>query len=762
MDLPKLSLLLSLFFLPSLQLPPSQTQTLLQLRKQLEYPAPLSAWSTPAADLCSLSSPQANITCDNNAVTGITIFGGAAAALPRPNSFDGHPSPPQTLSQNFSIDSLIATLSRLNNLRTLTLISLQIWGPLPAKIHRLQSLQFLDLSWNFLYGSVPPTLPRIVSLRTLKLDSNFFNGSFPNWLHSFSNLSSLSIARNFLTGSLPSSLQRVPTLTDVNLSGNLISGKVSDLSSLSRLTWLDLSSNLFDSELPELPAGVTAALLGNNSFSGRIPDRFAGLDRLRILDLSSNSLAGPIPGGIFALPEVNSINLSSNTLSGSIPERLICDARLVSVDISNNRLIGALPPCLRSSSVKSAGNCLSGSLRDQHSGEYCVEAARDQKNSRGKGAGVLIGAVAGIAVAVAVLAFGFVVLCRQYCLRGSSEQHLLHKAAPENSVSGYTAELLTNARFISDAAKLAASPPHRLFSLDELNAATGSFDELALMGEGSTGKMYKGRLESGARVVVRCLTVSRRYTIRNLRLRLDLLSKLRHPHLVCLLGHCIESQGKDESGANNVYLVYEYVPNGNYCAHLSETDREKALEWSDRLAIVTGVAKAVHFLHTGVIPGFFSNRLKTINILLNEHRIGKLSDYGLSVVAQELDKERDGLKTWQTKNLEDDVYSFGLILLESLIGPSVCKLNESFLHNEIVSLGSPEGQRRMVDRTVLATSCQESLSIVVSLTINCISAESSTRPSFEDILWNLQYAAQVQATSNGGSDPRTGKTMLSP
>lgn len=77
-----------------------------------------------------------------------------------------------------------------------------------------------------------------------------------------------------------------------------------------------------------------------------------------------------------------------------------------------------------------------------------------------------------------------------------------------------------------------------------------------------------------------------------------------------------------------------------------------------------------------------------------------------------------------------------------------------------VSLGNPDGQRRIVDPAVLASCSQESLSIVISLTINCISPESSTRPSFEDVLWNLQYAAQVQSTSQ--VDPRTGKTIQSP
>ncbi|MED6126012.1 hypothetical protein PIB30_074254, partial [Stylosanthes scabra] len=64
----------------------------------------------------------------------------------------------------------------------------------------------------------------------------------------------------------------------------------------------------------------------------------------------------------------------------------------------------------------------------------------------------------------------------------------------------------------------------------------------------------------------------------------------------------------------------------------------KALKWSNRLAILIGVAKAVHFLHTGVIPDCFENQLKTRNILLDEHRIPKLSDYGIAIIREEIDK----------------------------------------------------------------------------------------------------------------------------
>lgn len=68
------------------------------------------------------------------------------------------------------------------------------------------------------------------------------------------------------------------------------------------------------------------------------------------------------------------------------------------------------------------------------------------------------------------------------------------------------------------------------------------------------------------------------------------------------------------------------------------------------------------------------------------------------------------------------------------------------------ALHSQDGRKRIVEPVVLATCSQESLSIVITIMNKCISPDSS-RPSFEDVLWNLQYATQVQATADG--DQRT-------
>ncbi|OVA15411.1 Protein kinase domain [Macleaya cordata] len=738
------------------QLQSSQTQVLQQLRKHLEYPKPLEVWNDYSGDLCNIqSSLQLSLVCEDNSVTELKIMGEGTDKV---SKFDGFPILNQTLSSDFSIDSFFTTLSRLTNLKALSLISLGIWGPLSDKIHRLYSLESLDLSANFLYGSIPPKISAMAKLQILTLDGNFFNDTVPNWFDSLYNLTILSLKNNQLKGPFPFSICKIKTLTALALSHNNISGKLPNLGSLTSLHVLDLRENQIDSELPVMPKGLVTVLLSKNSFDGEIPEEYGELNQLQHLDLSFNFLQRTPPASLFSLPNISYLNLASNMLSGSLPYRLDCGGVLGYVDISTNKLTGGLPSCLRTTSdkrvIKVGGNCLSVDTQHQHPESYCENVRIKKESGSGvKAIVVLIGVIIGIVIFMALLAFGLLILFRRYCQRGSSEQHLLPKAVQENSITGFSSELLANARFISQAAKLGTQgvPTYRLFSIEELKEATNNFDQSTFLGEGSIGKIYKGKLENGTYVAIRCLALFKRDSIRNLKLRLDLLSKLRHPHLVCLLGHCIDGGERDDSTVNRVFLIYEYVPNGSLHTYISE-DSEKILKWSERLAVLIGIAKAVHFLHTGIIPGFLNNRLKANNILLDEHRIAKLSDYGLSIITKEIDKLEVGLKLQMTK-IEDDVYSFGFILLEMLVGPTAARRGESYLLNEMASFSSQDSRRRIVDPVVLSTCSQESLSIVISITNKCISTESSTRPSFEDVLWNLQYASQVQATADGDQRP---------
>ncbi|XP_024986667.1 probable inactive leucine-rich repeat receptor-like protein kinase At3g03770 isoform X2 [Cynara cardunculus var. scolymus] len=737
------------------QLQATQTQLLIQLRKHLEYPLQLSNWENFNGDFCNLDSdPQVTIKCEGNSVTEIKIMGDK---LSKVSDFHGYAVKNQTLSETFSVDSLVVTLARLNTLRVLSLVSLGIWGPLPDKIHRLSSLELLDMSSNFMFGSIPNEISRLVKLHTLTLDGNFFNESIPNWLDSLSNLTILSLKNNRLKGQFPSSICKTTTLTDIALSHNNLTGELPDLSALSVLHLLDLRENGFDSELPLLPRGVTTVLLSKNSLKGQIPEEFGELDRLQHLDLSFNSLTGSPPSALFSLPNISYLNLASNMLNGPLHDISKCGDNLGFVDISSNRLTGRLPSCLDTNSsnkrvVKFNGNCLFGDNQQQNLDSICKEASLKKNRSWGSAVWIIIGVIGLVVILLVIIAFVRLFFRKRHHQREIiTLQHTVPKVIQDSLPSGISSEVLANARVISEASKLGTqvAPSSRVFSIEELAGATDNFSATMFLGEGSIGKLYRGRLENGSYIVIRSLSLFKKYSIRNLKVRLDLLSKLRHPHLVGFLGYCINEEGLEDYTSSRVFLVHEYISNGNFRTHLSECSPNLVLKWSDRLAILIGIAKAVHFLHTGVIPASSSNRLRTNNILLDEHRIAKLSDYGMSIITEELEQfEVLFPLSLILSKLADDVYDFGFILLETLVGPIVTGKGESFLLNEMKSFGSQDGRQRIVDPIVLTTCSQESLSIVISITNKCISPEPANRPSFEDMLWNLQYAAQVQATAD--------------
>ncbi|KAK1271883.1 putative inactive leucine-rich repeat receptor-like protein kinase [Acorus gramineus] len=734
-----------------------QTQVLQQLRKHLEFPKVLDAWNS-SADICfTPPSPSLSVTCEGNTVTGLRITGDKLAKV---SSFEGFSVPDQTLSQDFSVDSFVTTLTRLTNLKVVILVSLGIWGPLPDKIHRLYSLQVLDLSSNFFYGSIPPKIAAMTMLQTLTLDGNSFNGTVPNWFDTLSNLTIVSLKSNRLTGTLPRSIGRIKSLTVLALSGNRISGSLPDLRGLASLNVLDLRDNNLNSMLPQMPKEIVNILLSKNSLSGVIPKQFGELNMLQHVDLSSNFLHGTPPEALFSLPNISYLNLASNMLNSSLPSRLKCGSQLGFVDLSTNLLTGGLPSCLQSNSnkriVKFGGNCLSIDPQHQHKENYCKNAETDKKVSKGRHAILMIAVIAVASVVVVLFFVLFFILCRRNLKSAIAKQRLIPKRVAENAPTGFSSELLANAMYISQAMKLGpqVTPMHRVFTLEELKEATHKFDQSAYIGEGSVGKLYKGRLENGTYVAIRCLALYKRYSVRNFKLRLDMLSKLRHPHLVCLLGHCIEG-APDGSSVDQVFLVYEYMPSGNLRSNLSESSPEKILKWSERLAVLIGVAKAVHFLHTGIIPGLSNNQLKTSNILLDEHRMAKLSDYGLSIIMEEINKNQakaDGHKSspWESRKVEDDVYGFGFIILETLAGSRISEKDAVLLDEMAAStFSSQDWCKQIVDPMVLSTSSQESLSTVIAIAGKCVSSNPSSRPSIEDVLWNLQYAAQVQASADG-------------
>lgn len=357
-----LLLLLLLPLLSESQLTSSESRTLLEIQKHLQDPPILRSW-TNSTNFCYLpSSPSFKILCFKGHVTELTVTGNRTVKL----------------RGRFSTDSLFTVLTKLSNLKTLSLVSLGISGPLPTKIIRLSSsLQSLNLSSNFISGKIPKEISSLRNLRSLVLANNLFNGSVP------------------------------------------------DLRGLSNLRELDLGGNKLGPEVvPSLASNLITVSLKNNSFGSKIPEQIKKLNKLQSLDLSSNKFIGSIPRFLFSLPSLQNLSLAQNLLSGSLPNSSLCSSKLRILDVSRNLLTGKLPSCFSSKNqtLLFTFNCLSvngsPSAKYQRPVSFCENEAKQavaavksdtkdqEKKEEDKGIelGLVIGIIIGVILVSVVLA----------------------------------------------------------------------------------------------------------------------------------------------------------------------------------------------------------------------------------------------------------------------------------------------------------------------------------------------------------------------
>eukprot|EP00258_Populus_trichocarpa_P040083 XP_024456102.1 probable LRR receptor-like serine/threonine-protein kinase At1g14390 isoform X1 [Populus trichocarpa] len=710
------------------QLAPSETRILFQVQQLLEYPQVLQGWNN-WTNFCYLPpSPSLKVVCSNSHVTELTVVGNKSSSSASPSS------PKQnTLSDNFSIDAFFTTLTNLSNLKVLSLVSLGLWGPLPTKINRFWSLQALNISYNFIHGQIPQD---ILSLK---------------------NLTSLVLAHNLLNGTVP------------------------DLRSLVLLQELNLGGNHLGPTFPSLGNNLVTIILKNNSLRSVIPSAIKKFNQLQQLDISSNKLIGPIPPALFSLPSLQYLDLAQNQLSGALPTNISCSVKLQFVDISHNILIGKLPSCIASNTstrtVISSWNCLSGGKNAsyQHPYSFCNKEAlavkppaksKEDKSSTIK-LGIVLGIVGGVLGIAGVLGLLiFVIIRRSKTVAADDHVYSIFDGSVTSKrsvASKKSVRRAVDSRRVPQTMRSAAIglPPYRVFTLEEMEDATNNFDPLNFIGEGSQGQLYKGCLIDGSVVLVKCVKLKQKNLPQSMIQQIEVLSKLRHLHLVSILGHTIVTYQDHSSTAGTVFVVLEHVSNGSLRDYLADERKREMLRWPQRMAIIIGVARGIQFLHTGVAPGIFGNNVKIENVLLDDTLTAKLSDYKIplpSKVGSESPLNgQDAFNINSSENAEkEDVYQLGVILLQVITGKLVTSnraLDELRIQLEKGLAEAPSKLQALVDPSTRGTFAYESLKTAAEMAINCLNKESRTRPSIEDVLWNLQYSIQIQEgwTSTSGN-----------
>eukprot|EP00249_Psilotum_nudum_P009906 c22225_g1_i3 orf=423-1952(+) len=291
----------------------------------------------------------------------------------------------------------------------------------------------------------------------------------------------------------------------------------------------------------------------------------------------------------------------------------------------------------------------------------------------------------------------------------------------------------------------------RNFSLKELEKATNFFSSEYVVGSGAFGLVYKAVLDSCEVVAIKRARQESYQDSNEFQNEVKFLSKMRHKHLVNLIGFC-EERGEQ-------MLVYEYMPNGSLLDHLVG-HMGMPLTWRQRVQIAVGVAKGIAYLHDGCSPPIIHGDIKPSNILLDCDYVAKVSDFGLSkngpaVADSHISTQVKGMPDYldpqnclsYQPSTPSDVYSFGIILLQLLSAKPVVDHSRNHSEFNIVNWARNSIEQGRVedilDPRLLAQPYNRHILLEMGrIGLLCASENLKARPTTSMISHQLEIALQ--------------------
>ncbi|KAL1220937.1 LRR receptor-like serine/threonine-protein kinase IOS1 [Cardamine amara subsp. amara] len=474
--------------------------------------------------------------------------------------------------------------------------------------------------------------------------------------------------------------------------------------------WSGVNCSDIENEQPK----IISLNLSGSSLTGEILEFISDLTNLEVLDLSNNSLTGSVPEFLAEMSTLKLINLSGNELNGSIPTPLLDRVRRGSISLSIDG---------------NTGLCSSGS---------CATTKKKKKNT------VVVPVVASL-VSVFLIGAGIVTFL---ILKRKKRSKL-----PLNPNSGTgTTPLHTRSQNGYESPVIAKN---RKLTYSDVVKITNNFERI--LGRGGFGVVYYGVLDNEP-VAVKMLTESTALGYKQFKAEVELLLRVHHKDLTCLVGYCEEG--------DKMSLIYEYMANGDLKEHLSGKRGPSILTWEGRLRIAAESAQGLEYLHNGCKPQIVHRDIKTTNILLNEKFQAKLADFGLSrsfplgtethvstVVAGTpgyLDPEYYRTN-WLTE--KSDVFSFGVVLLELITNQPVIDMKRERSHiGEWVGLMLSRGDiNSIVDPKLQGDYDPNTIWKVVETAMTCLNPSSSRRPTMNQVVMDLKECLNMEMARNMGS-----------
>ncbi|XP_010245737.1 PREDICTED: serine/threonine-protein kinase At5g01020 isoform X1 [Nelumbo nucifera] len=298
-----------------------------------------------------------------------------------------------------------------------------------------------------------------------------------------------------------------------------------------------------------------------------------------------------------------------------------------------------------------------------------------------------------------------------------------------------------------------------IFTYNEMRLATKNFRPDQILGEGGFGIVYKGILDENVRpgykstqVAIKELNPDGFQGDREWLAEVNYLGQLSHPNLVKLIGYCCEDEHR--------LLVYEYMACGSLEKHLFRRVCV-TLPWSTRMKIALGAAKGLAFLH-GAERSIIYRDFKTSNILLDAEYNAKLSDFGLAKDGPMGDQTHVSTRVMGTYGYaapeyvmtghltaRSDVYGFGVVLLEMLIGRRAMDKSRPSREHNLVEWARPllnhnRKLLRILDPRMEGQYSVRAAQKIANLAYQCLSQNPKGRPTMSQVVEILE-AFQIQA-----------------
>ena len=664
---------------------PSNLRNLAQLeRLELQY----NNISGPLPSLNGLSSLQVILLSDNKFISVPSDFFTGLSSL-QSVEIDNNPFSnwviPESIKnasalQNFSANSAnisgsIPGFFGPDSFPGLTILRLafnDLEGELPASFSGSQ-VQSLWLNGQKLSGGID-VIQNMTLLREVWLHSNGFSGPLPDF-SGLKDLESLSLRDNSFTGLVPESLVNLESLKFVNLSNNLLQGPMPVFKSSVSVDMVK-DSNRFCLPTPDLCDSRVNTLLSivkSMDYPQRLADSWKGNDpcadwigitcnngNITVVNFEKMGLTGSISPDFASVKSLERLVLANNNLTGSIPQEITTLPGLKVLDVSNNHLYGRVPAFTSNVIVNTNGNPNIGKDVNISTSSESPSASPSANTGSGSGGSsrksgkksstlivVIIFSVIGGVFLLSLI--GLLVFClykkkqkRFSRVQSPNEMviHPRHSGSDNESVKITVAGSSISVGAISETHTIPASEQgdiqmveagNMVISIQVLRNVTNNFSEGNILGWGGFGVVYKGELHDGTKIAVKRMEsgVISGKGLTEFKSEIAVLTKVRHRHLVALLGYCLDG--------NEKLLVYEYMPQGTLSRHIFNWAEEglKPLEWTRRLTIALDVARGVEYLHGLAHQSFIHRDLKPSNILLGDDMRAKVADFGLVRLAPE-------------------------------------------------------------------------------------------------------------------------------